>query len=179
MMISPDIENTEAGIIPDDQGKPHGRIIKLSGVMGKEEIMLYPINEHTGDAYLGIILETTIEYNMMQISTLYHRTQLLEGDDIIFHYEDDRTILHRFQINGHHAGLRKSNTFLISNDELLYIITNRLQGIEIIDNHAGINTCYYFSAFVEDQYNTPEEGKTLFQIMARRIAGAKLLMMEI
>lgn len=177
-MISPDIENTEAGIIPDDQGKPHGRIIKLSGVMGKEEILLYPINEHTGDAYLGIILESTVEYNMVQISTLFHRTQLLEGDDIIFHFEDERSIQWRFQIHGYHMVLRKSNTFLITNDQLLYIIEHPLAGIEIIDNHTGVNTCYYFSAFIEHQYNTPEDGKTLFQIMARRIAGAKLLMTQ-
>ncbi|HEY9260603.1 hypothetical protein [Chitinophaga sp.] len=179
MMISPDIENTEAGIIPDDQGKPHGRIIKLSGVMGKEEIALYPIKECIGDTYLGIILESTVEYNMVQISTLYQRTKLLEGDDIIFHFEDENAIRRRFQINGHHTGARKSNTFLISNDQLLYIIHHPLQGIEIIDNHTGINTCYYFGALPTQQYNTPDDGKTLFQIMARRIAGAKLMMMEI
>jgi hypothetical protein len=178
-MISPDIENTEAGIIPDDQGEPHGRIIKLSGVMGKEEITLYPINEHTGDTYLGIILQTAVAYNMVQVSTLYHRTALLEGDDIIFHFEDDSTIRWRFKINGYKTGDRKNNTFLITNEQLLYIVANRLQGIEMIDNHNGINSCYYFGAFVHQQYNTPEDGKTLFQIMARRIAGAKIMMMEV
>ena len=116
---------------------------------------------------------------MVQISTLFQRTKLLQGDDIIFHFEDDHTIQRRFQINGHSMGDRKSNTFLITTDQLLYIMQNPLQGIEIIDNHTGINTCYYFGAFVDQQYNTPDDGKTLFQIMARRIAGAKLLMMEI
>lgn len=178
MMVCPDIENTEAGIIEDSEGKPHARIIKLSGVMGKEEIALYPINEQTDVSYLGIILQTTVEYNMVQISTLYHRTQLLAGDEIIFHFENEHTIRYRFQIEGHRMDDRKGNLFMITNEQLLYIIENPLQGIEIIDNHNSINTCYYFGTLANQQYNTRDEGKTLFQIMARRIAGAKLMMME-
>ncbi|MBV7531331.1 hypothetical protein [Chitinophaga sp. sic0106] len=163
---------------PDIVGKPEGRITKLSGRMGEEELQLYVPGENHfyPSTHIGMALKVSNNRNIGTFSVPAEGPQrLLVGDQAVLYFDNGDSMSFRFMITSYkHCG-RRQNHFILSDEQLMYLTDNPLNGIELTAAKSGIATPYQFNEQPTHQYTTPKDGRKLLMILAKRVAGTKVL----
>jgi len=178
-----DIENTEASIVPGIIGKHCGKITKLAGMLGEDKLKLYITSEEYNKLplvlipYLSFGLSVDVSYNHFAADCNNLTTPIKKGDSIIFCFEDKTMMKIVFPTGGlSSSGVRK-NFAIISDLELSYLWSNKVEKVKVQNNKNGISLNFEFASQGNDQYENIEQGKRLLQIMAKRLVGAKSLLL--
>lgn len=178
LTVGPDIENTEAAVYTNSYGQVEGKITKISGIVGDGLIPLFPPGEQNATfppPFLGVGMNASATYTCLRITAPNDRAKLMINDEVIFRFESGDALQAKFLVKGHKEGDRKSNVLIITSHQLLQIIETPLLEVELIDNRTGRNSFYYFGGEPTGYYGNAKDGQELFRIMARRIAGTKVM----
>lgn len=173
-----DPEDTTAGIMKDSIQRWEGRIIRLAGVDGQQEVKLWPTHidglNTFPPPFLGIALKTTIRANVFTVSSDNRTSRLYQGDIIVLNFDDQTRMELPFLLGGFVSGKRKVSVVNLSDLQLMRMVETPLDSVEVICNRDGSVITYTYPNEPTGQYVSPRDGRKLIQVVAQRIAGTKV-----
>jgi hypothetical protein len=176
------IENTEAtiktGLIKVgspllERAMMEATITKLSGIVGERFIKLYHENPQF---YFGLSFVCKYNLNLLEVLTNYPMCPLDSGDEITLLFDDGERMKFFTLIKSYKIGKDKRSAASLSDEQLIALVNKRMT--KLVVNSAKYSMNSEFTFYPNDQYESSQQGQKLLSIMAERISGAKLLIVN-
>lgn len=187
ILYNPDVNNTEAGIVPNYCGKMYCKITKLSGMYGETDIWFYWANGHLRREpgpeqlkhRLGLQMYVDDEgKNILLFNSWYPFSEQIAGDSVIVYFHGGNAWRGVFLVDGIRENKRKRSLIIVPNYELSLFAEHYVNYVELINHRTGRVTPYTFLDFPNQQYKNAQDGEELLRIMTRRLLGAKQVMVR-
>jgi hypothetical protein len=187
ILHTPNILDTDASIVQSSAMGAHCKITKLAGMSGEPDLWFYnaehKLTRNPGPREimerLGLQIYVSQEgMNIMLFNTWHPHAKIAAGDSVTVFFHGGQAWRGVFLTGGLRENNRKRSLIVVQNYELDVFTREYVNYIEILNHRTGRVMHYSLLDYPNAQYKNAQEGEQLLQIMAKRILGAKEMMLR-